>query len=114
MADDDKDIVYMSDTKETFMNRKDDLEMKLTTGLTSKECKAAGVQQGVWLTTPLDVEKEESVTSVYDPLKDVTAKPEQLYVDALWAEWHTPRVVYEKTMDDVAEAVSPQCKGLRL
>lgn len=107
VADDDKDIVYMSDTKETFMNRKDDLEMKLTTGLTSKECKAAGVQQGVWLTTPLDVEKEESVTAVYDPLKDVTAKPEQLYVDALWAEWHTPRVVYEKTMDDVAEAVSP-------
>lgn len=105
VSGDGKDVVYLSDTAERYVNVKDDLEFKIVTALTSRECKAAGVEQGVYMNTPMDVEKEESLTQVYDPLTGVTAKPEQLYVDALWREWHRPRVVYQTTMDDTETTV---------
>ena len=49
---DEKDIVYKSDTGENFVNRKDDLEFRFTTALTSKECKALGVNNAVKLSSP--------------------------------------------------------------
>ena len=103
---DDQDIVYMSDTKETYVNKKDDLEFKITTALTSDECKQLGVKNSVSLSTPTDVAKDEGLLSIYDWNTLVQAKPEQIYVDAYWQEWHAPRVVMEQNLTDAGSAVS--------
>ncbi len=98
----DKDIIYMSDTQETFVNKKDDLEFKITTALTTAERVAMGVQESVKLSAPLDETSGDALLSIYDQRRQLQAKPEQLYVDAYWQEWHAPRVVLEQHLTDTA------------
>lgn len=90
---DEKDIVYKSDTGESFVNRKDDLEFRITTALTSKECKALGVNNAVKLSSPQNEATKNALVSIYDRNQNLADKPEKLYVDAYWQEWHEPRVV---------------------
>lgn len=103
---DDSDIVYMSDTAETFVNKKDDLEFKITTALTSEECKAMGVNNAVKLSSPENVAQKNALLSIYDWNKKETAKPEQLYVDSYWQEWHEPRVELTQNLIDSSGYVS--------
>ncbi len=103
---DDKDIVYMSDTKETYVNKKDDIEFKITTALTTDECKQLGVKNSVSLSTPTLVSSDTGLLSVYDWNTREQAKPEQIYVDAYWREWHEPRVVMEQNLMDTDSTVS--------
>ena len=99
-----KDIVYMSDTKEDFVNRKDDLEMKITTALTSAECKQLGVSNALTVSAPLNEKTGDSLLSIHNFLTHETAKPEQHYVDAYWREWHAPRVLLSQSLrDDMAQ-----------
>lgn len=93
-----KDIVYMSDTKENFVNKKDDLEMKITTALTATECKQLGVSNTLTLSAPLNEKTGDSLLSIHNFLTGETAKPEQHYVDAYWREWHEPRVLLSQGM----------------
>ena len=97
---DNKDIVYMSDTKESFVNKKDDLEFKFTTALTSAECSRMGVNNSVKLSSPRNERSEEALLSIYSVDAGEAAKPEQLYVDAYWREWHEPRVVMTQNLID--------------
>ena len=104
------DIVYMSDTKERFVNRKDDLEMKLTTALTADECRQMGVGSSVWLSSPLRTDTDTPLTSIYNRTTGLQAKPEQHYVDAYWREWHAPRIEMEQNLLEQAHGggyVSP-------
>lgn len=97
---DNKDIVYMSDTKESFVNKKDDLEFRFTTALTSDECSKMGVNNSVKLSSPFNEQSSEALLAIYDTYTGETAKPEQLYVDAYWREWHEPRVVMTQNVID--------------
>ena len=99
---DESDIVYMSDTMEGFVNKKDDLEFKITTALTSAECKSLGVNNAVKLSSPQNVVTGNALLTIYDRTSGTVAKPEQLYVDAYYQEWHTPRV--EMTQSFVGNA----------
>lgn len=96
---DDTDIVYLSDTKETFINKKDDLEFKLTTALTSAECKTLGVKNQVKLSSPT-LASGDALLSITDTNSGTADKPEKLYVDAYWQEWHEPRVVMTQNFED--------------
>lgn len=96
----DKDIVYVSDTKETFTNKKDDIEFRITTALTSAEARRLGVNSGVWKSSPIDMRTGDSLLSIYDASKDEAGKPEQLYVDSYYKEWHEPRIELEQTLRD--------------
>lgn len=95
---DDKDIVYMSDTQESFVNKKDDLEFKITTALTSEECKAMGVNNAVKLSSPENRVTGNALLEMYDHNREEWAKPEQLYVDGYWREWHEPRVTLTQNL----------------
>ena len=88
----DNDLVYMSDTKESFVNVKDDLEMKINSALTAAECQALDVTDSVKMSTPLNTLIGEGLLAVYDYSRGVSAKPEQLYVDNYYKEWHAPRI----------------------
>lgn len=103
---DEKDIVYKSDTGESFINRKDDLEFRITTALTSKECKALGVNNAVKLSSPQNEATKNALTSIYDRNQNLADKPEKLYVDAYWQEWHEPRVVMTQNVIEPKKGLS--------
>ena len=96
----DSDIVYISDTKETYVNKKDDLEMKISSALTTEECRALDVTDSIKMSTPLDTKTGEGVTAIYDHNRGESGKPEQQYVDSYWQEWHAPRIVMTQNLVD--------------
>ena len=96
----DNDLVYMSDTKESFVNVKDDLEMKINSALTAAECQALDVTDSVKMSTPVNTLTGEGLLTIYDHNREETAKPEQLYVDSYYREWHAPRVVMTQKLVD--------------
>lgn len=105
-GNDDNDIIYMSDTKETFVNKKDDLEFKINSALTATECALLGVSNTVKLSTPLNISTGDGVLEVYDRNGNVKAKPEQIYVDSYYTEYHKPRIVMEQKLRDIDNVVS--------
>lgn len=105
-GDDDNDIIYMSDAKETFVNKKDDLEFKINSALTATECAQLGVSNTVKLSTPLNISTGDGVLEVYDRNGNVKAKPEQIYVDSYYTEYHKPRIVMEQKLRDIDNVVS--------
>ena len=96
----DNDLVYMSDTKESFVNVKDDIEMKINSALTAAECQALDVTDSVKMSTPLNTLTGEGLLAVFDYSRGMSAKPEQLYVDYYYKEWHAPRVVMTQKLTD--------------
>lgn len=102
----DNDIIYMSDTKETFVNKKDDLEFKINSALTATECAKLGVSNTVKLSTPLNISTGDGVLEVYDRNGNVKAKPEQIYVDSYYTEYHKPRIVMEQKLRDIDNVAS--------
>ena len=96
----DNDLVYMSDTKESFVNVKDDLEMKINSALTAAECQVLDVTDSVKMSTPVNTQTGEGLLTIYDHNQETSAKPEQLYVDSYYKEWHAPRVVMTQKLVD--------------
>ena len=103
---DEKDIVYKSDAGESFVNRKDELEFRFTTALTSKECKELGVNNAVKLSSPQNEATKNALADIYDRNQNLTDKPEKLYVDAYWQEWHEPRVVMTQNVIEPKKGLS--------
>ena len=98
----DNDIIYMSDTRENFVNRKDDIEFEINSALTLTECQQLGVTDTVKLSTPLDLTTGYGLLTIYDHTKQQQAKPEQLYVDSYYTEYHKPRIQMVHKLDDRA------------
>lgn len=96
----DSDLVYMSDTRESFVHVKDDLEMKIHSALTAAECQALGVTAGVTMSTPVNTLTGEALLTIHDHARQETAKPEQLYVNSYYREWHAPRVLMTQKLVD--------------
>ena len=96
----DSDIVYMSDDKQQFVNRKDDIEFKINSALTSDECRQLGVAQGICMSTPLNLLTGDGVLKLYDHTTKRQAKPEQLYVDSYYNEYHQPRILMTQKLID--------------
>lgn len=101
----DNDLVYMSDTKESFVNVKDDIEMKINSALTAAECQALDVTDSVKMSTPLNTLTGEGLLTVYDYSRGMSAKPEQLYVDYYYKEWHAPRVIMTQKLTDTDDGI---------
>lgn len=96
----DNDLVYMSDTMESFVNVKDDIEMKINSALTAAECQALDVTDSVKMSTPVNTLTGEGLLTIYDHNRGESAKAEQLYVDSYYKEWHAPRVVMTQKLTD--------------
>lgn len=101
----DNDLVYLSDTREDFVNRKDDITFRICSALTAGERRELGVSDSVSLSTPLDSTTGTGVLAVHDAAGGVTAKPERLYVDSYWREFHAPRVLMTQRVTDTPAAV---------
>ena len=105
-GNDDNDLIYLSDTNESFINKKDDIEFKINSALTAEECKSLGVSNAIKLSTPYNILNEEGVLKICDKNKNAEAKPEQHYVDCYYTEYHKPRIVMEQNLKDKDEFVN--------
>lgn len=101
----DDDLIYLSDTNEKFVNRKDDIEFEINSALTLAERQQLGVNDAVKLSTPLDLTTGYGLLTIYDHTRQQQAKPEQLYVDSYWTEYHRPRIQMTQKLDDRAGVV---------
>ncbi|MBD5370461.1 MAG: hypothetical protein HDR80_04835 [Bacteroides sp.] len=104
---DPEDLVYVSDTDETFENVRDDLTFRLTSALTADEARELGVPVQMMLSTPVDATTGLGLTAIYDHTKGALVKPEKSYVDTLYNRLHLPRITLEQSLEDTAGNVSP-------
>ncbi|MDE6853781.1 MAG: hypothetical protein K2J38_01860, partial [Muribaculaceae bacterium] len=97
-------LIYMSDTGEDFVNIKDDIEFDIVSALTADERRQLGVGDMASLSTPLSAVTGLGLLTVYDRNKNVQAKPERLYVDSYYNEYHKPRVLMTQKVMDTGKA----------
>lgn len=105
-VDDNCDLIYMSDTDERYVNKKDDINFRFNSALTSEERAALGIGAMINISTPVDVNTNNGVLTIYDSIREETGKPEQIYVDEAWKECHEPRVEWEQNIDERAAEVN--------
>ena len=104
-ADTDSSHRFLSDTDERFTNKKDDLEFRIHSALTTAECEELGCANAVAPTAALDLTTGDAVLAIYDWLKapdptedqpkpapPVRVKAEQDYLDSYYTEYHVPRI----------------------
>ena len=60
-----------------------------------------GVTNAPALSTPVDTNTGDGVQQLFDHSTTRRAKPEQLYIDSCYGEWHAPRVVMTQRVTDV-------------
>lgn len=96
----DGDIVYMSEARGGFANRKDDVELRIHSALTARECEEMGVANGALLSVAVDTATGVGATTLRDVATGREGKPEQLYVDACHEENSEPRLLLEQEVDD--------------
>lgn len=101
------DLVYMSDEDEGWVNKMDDIVLKLSSGLTTAESKELGAKEMVCMGTVQDAVSNTAVVRLYDCRRQEYDKAEKLLVDALYREWHEPRIVMKQTLRDPEGLVSP-------
>lgn len=99
------DLIYMSDTEETFLNKKDGIEFNINSALTVDECRSLDVKNAVMLSTPINTETGDAVHDIYDYTQGIQEKPEHIYVDSYYKEYRYPRVIMEQRIEDDNENV---------
>ena len=95
-------LVYSSREDSRYSQVKDDLEMRITSALTSIEAERMETGVQVCLSTPVD-RFGQPVVMLYDVHTGEEEKPEVLYLDRVWREWHAPRIEVYQTVEETAD-----------
>ena len=98
-ADTGADIVYTSATDSAYCNVKDDIVFKINSALTATEALKAGTGTAPALSNPTLAASGEPLTVVYDYIENAVSKPEKIYVNAAWQEWHEPRIELDTALE---------------
>nr|WP_298672095.1 hypothetical protein [uncultured Prevotella sp.] len=100
------DLVYLSDTSEKFINKKDDIKFKINSALTLQDCQQLGVTNSVKLSNPTDI-SGIGITDIYDYNFKSKAKPERLYINDYYNEYHQPRILLSQEVVDNNTNIDP-------
>ena len=94
----EKDLIYMSAEKETYINKKDDIEFKFITQPTTDECLQKGITPSINLNAVVDNSKDIPLGKIYNAITKETAKAEEHYIDQYYKEYSVPRILLETTL----------------
>lgn len=101
-VDTDNDLIYLSDENNKYIQKKDDIEFNIYTALTSEEAYNLGVKSGINSNTVLYTNassgENRALDSVYCEATDEEGKPEELYIDALYKEYSSPKLLVQTTL----------------
>lgn len=91
----DKDLIYLSDETDRFINKKEDITFKYITQLSGAEAYEKGLSNGVNINAVVDMTTSLPLTAIYNATTQETAKPEEHYVDAYYVEYSTPKIMMQ-------------------
>lgn len=94
----DNDLIYLSTENEQFINKKDDIEFKLITQLSSEECLSKGIKNTVNLNSVINNNTNLPLTTLYNSLTGETAKAEEHYINEAYNEYSRPKIMMEATL----------------
>lgn len=98
--DDDNEVVYKSAESDAFIDKKDDIEFKISTQLTSKEAMEMGVSSTINLNSVLRSSDNLTSGAIYNARTGETAKAEEHYIDQYYQEYSTPKTLLDITLHD--------------
>lgn len=90
----------MSNETDKFINKKDDIEFKFITQLSSVECTQKGIKNSVNLNTVINTNTQTPLESIYNATTNETAKPEEHYIDQYYNEYSKPKLIMETDLHD--------------
>lgn len=92
------DLIYMSDETDRFVNKKDDIEFKFITQLTTQEALQKGIKTSINVNSVINANTGQAITSLYNAITDETAKAEEHYVDQYYTEFSEPKIIMTSTL----------------
>ena len=92
------DLIYLSTENEQFINKKDDIEFKFITQLSSEECLSKGIKNTVNLNSIINNNTNLPLTTLYNGLTADTAKPEEHFINSVYKEYSRPKIMMESTL----------------
>ena len=98
----DNDLVYCSTENDSFVNKKDDIEFKFITQLTSDEAFALGVKPTINLNSVINANTKSPQLSLYNGKTAETAKAEEHYINAYYNEYSKAKIIMETTLKENA------------
>lgn len=94
----DNDLIYISTENEQFINKKDDINFKFITQLSSEECLAKGIKNTVNLNSIINNNTNLPLTTLYNVVTADTAKPEEHFINSVYKEYSRPKIMMESTL----------------
>ena len=94
----DNDLIYISTENEQFINKKDDIEFKFITQLSSEECLSKGIKNTVNLNSIINNNTNLPLTVLYNGLTSDSAKPEEHFINSVYKEYSRPKIMMESTL----------------
>lgn len=102
----DNELTYTSDTSDSFINKMEGIEFRISSALTLSECEEVGITNSISLSTACDTESGLGMTDVYDCISKESARPEKRYVDSYYREYSSPRILMEQSLQDFGAGIS--------
>lgn len=99
----DNDLIYMSAETDRFINKKDDIEFKFITQLSSSECLEKGISAGVNLNATINATTNQPLATIYNATTNETAKPEEHYVDQYYTAYSAPKIIMETSLHNTSD-----------
>ena len=102
---DDKDLVYVSAETNLYVNKKDDIEFRINTALTSEEAYRAGTTTTINKNNIMSIDGSR-ILNFTNKITNEIGKGEQHYIDSYYREYNEPKLIIEtdvKIDDDINE-----------
>ena len=96
----DNDLIYMSNETDRFINKKDDVEFKFITQLSSSECAKKGIKNTVNLNAVIETDSQTPLESIYNATTMETTKPEEHYINQYYLSYSRPKLIMETDLHD--------------
>ena len=96
------DLIYLSTQQTNYINKRDDIEFKLNTQLTSQECADLGIDNTINLSSVVQFNTGDYVGKLDNILTRESGKAEELYVDQNYKDHCSPKMLVQTTLSDDA------------
>lgn len=102
----DKDLVYISNETDAYVNKKDDINFKIITQPSTEECIRLGCSLSNNYNAAVNASTGLPISSIYNFFTKETAKPEEHYVNQYYQLYSKPKIMLETEIWEVKFAVT--------
>ena len=96
---DEKDLIYISDETDKYVNKNEDTTFKFITQPTYAECMEKSIKYALFTNSVLGSDGIP-ISSIYNAVTNETAKAEEHYVNDSYLTYNQPKVIMQMTVHD--------------